>query len=1198
MQSFTRRFLSFSHCFHAVVLSVALLSPALVYGQAQNTGTVAGSVFDSLHSIVPGAAVTLTSEDRGNVYKIVSNAQGEFTFNDVPVGSYTLEVGAPGFSTFVSRHVVLDSDTRLRIDSTLKTGSVDSQVEVTANQVAVDTEGATVGQVIDNELVENLPIDGNNVVALAALLPGVTDVNAPTTFTDENGGATFSANGGRGNSNLFLFDGLLWNNLYLNTGINYPNHAALNQVSVQLSNYSAQYGRSAGSIFNVVSKSGGNKTHGELFFHFHDAQATDASNYFTRKVVPQRTSQFGGAINGAIFRDKLFYAAEFQGLNGYSGVSANAETLSPQEEGYNADGTPFMCTSTKLIGKQCASFAADAQPGVSSSALIINPVGASPIPTSFGVNINVAKSQLQSTWTALGNTGTSPCITTLTTLGAGFLDKAEIPAECFDPTVQAIIHKGYIPTPDTFLGTSQLPYSSPAASRPQREYGGFLRLDYNLSPRQTMAARFYKTENSDSTANGGGDANVGVPTYEIDFNHAFITAGSISHTFILTPSMVNVATLGYKRYDYGVLPSDSTTLSTLGSQFSYPGYQSLPTINVSTRFTLGNSSDAFTRSISQNEELLDNLSLVKGRHNFQFGVDLLHEQYLNVRTNVGNFSFLGNPGFTDAQASDFILGLVYQEQFGNTQRISAIQNAAYGYVQDTWRAARKLTLNIGIRYELPQPWYQPDGQAATFVRGYQSTKIPSAPAGLAFVGDPGIPKSLIKPDYTNVSPRIGIAYDVFGNGKTAIRAGFGTFYDAAPATIVGLTQPYTYRANYTLPAGSLTNPLLGVPSIPQNFSGKGTPQFTQPYSVIAPDSNFRNSYTMATNLGIQQQLTKGTIVEINYIGRFSRHQLVAVDQNPAIVDCTGAYFVANPALYCTNMNAEYSVPPFVASPTPGTIPTPNPTYNYAGRVLYPGYNYGGGGIVDLQSAATANYNALQFTFRQRAYKNLTFLGNYTYSRAIDEQSTLSTASSVSTPKDIAVNYGVSDQNSTHNFNLGWRLGFPKLRNVSTPVKYAFNDWAFNGIYNARSGHPVNITFGGDELGTDEPGQRAYLIPGMNPFLPSNRHRKAKITSWFNPAAFQKPAGFTSTNIGRNFIIGPAYINTQFSLTKNVSFNRLREGTHAQFRAEAFNVFNTVNLGQPRANYSASLAQSLTFGSINSVGTNGNRRIQFGLIIYF
>jgi hypothetical protein len=1151
-------------------------------GQAQNTGTVAGTVSDSTHGVIPAAAVTLTSDDRGNVYNVKSSGQGDYTFNDVPVGSYTLQVTAPGFATFVSRHLILDSDTRLRVDATLQPGSLSAEVEVTADNAAVDTQSATVGLVIDNDLVENLPIEGNNVVALAALLPGVTDVSAPTTFTNENGGSTFAANGSRSNSNLFLFDGLLWNNLYLNTGINYPNHAVLNQVSVQLNNFSAQYGRSAGSIFNVVSKSGQNSTHGEIFFHYHNS-VTDAANYFTHVVAPQRTYQFGGAVGGPIIHDKLFYEAEFQSLVGYTAIAANSETLSAAEEGLNADGTPYMCTNPALAGQQCANFAGDVKAGGSTSQLIVNPVYASPASLSpiFGANPTTAKSQLQSTWNALGHTGTGPCITELSSLPAGYLAYPEIPSICFDPTVQNIIKAGYIPPPTTKLGTSQYLYNTAYTNEPQHEYGGFFRVDYNLSPRQTMAFRFYRTENSDLTSNGGSNSSTGVPSYEIDENAAFITAGSVSHTFILTSNLVNVATVGYKRYAYGVVPTDTTTLNTLGSQFVYPGFQSLPTINVSTRFTLGNSQDAYTRAVNENEELVDNLSWAKGRHNFQFGGNYLHLQYLNVRTNVGSFSFLGNPGFTNSQASDFILGLVYLESAGNTQRISAIQNAVYGYAQDTWRIMPRLTLNLGVRYELPMPWYQPNGQAATFVRGYESQRFPNAPANLAFVGDQGVPRSLINADYTNVSPRVGLAYDVFGNGRTAIRAGFGTFYDAIPATIVGLTQPYTYRASYTLSSGSLTNPLLYEPAIPQNYSGQGTPAFTMPYSVVFPDKNYRNSYTLAVNLGFQQQVSKSGTFEMNYLGRFSRHLMMPVDQNPAIIDCSGAYYAANPALYCT---------------TP--IGTNNPTYNYSGRAAYPGYNVGGGGVVDLLSEATANYNALQVTYRQRTYRNLTLLANYSYSRTMDLQSNLSTSNATPQPQNIATQYGPSDQNSTQVFNMGWRVGLPKPTAGPRSLRYALNNWAFNGIYNVRTGHPVNLIFGGDEIGSDESNQRVQLIPGMSPTLPSNRHRIAKINEWFNATAFEKPAPFTVGNTSRNSIIGPAYVNTQFSLTKDLSFSHFREGMRGQFRAEAFNVFNTVNLGQPQATFTTSTAQASTFGSINSSGANPNRVLQFGFIFYF
>jgi hypothetical protein len=226
------------------------------------------------------------------------------------------------------------------------------------------------------------------------------------------------------------------------------------------------------------------------------------------------------------------------------------------------------------------------------------------------------------------------------------------------------------------------------------------------------------------------------------------------------------------------------------------------------------------------------------------------------------------------------------------------------------------------------------------------------------------------------------------------------------------------------------------------------------------------------------------------------------------------------------------------------------------------------------------------------------LANYTYGRTIDEQSTLSTTSSTPLPEHIGTQYAPSDQNTTQIFNMGWHLNLPMWSTSSAALKAVFGDWGFNGIYNARTGHPFNITIGGDEIGTDEPQQRAYLIPGMSPTLPSSRHRIDKIAAWFNSTAFKKPDLKTVGNIGRNSMVGPAYINTQFSLTKNIVLNRFRQGMHAQLRAEAFNVFNTVNLGQPQASYTTSTTNATTFGSINSPGQNPNRRMQFGLLIYF
>ncbi|MDR3736631.1 MAG: hypothetical protein P4L10_14000, partial [Acidobacteriaceae bacterium] len=356
--------------------------------------------------------------------------------------------------------------------------------------------------------------------------------------------------------------------------------------------------------------------------------------------------------------------------------------------------------------------------------------------------------------------------------------------------------------------------------------------------------------------------------------------------------------------------------------------------------------------------------------------------------------------------------------------------------------------------------------------------------------------------------------------------------------------------------------------------------FTLPYSIIYPDKNYKNAYVIGFNFGIQQQVSKGGIFEANYLGRFGRHLMMPTDQNETIRDCTGSYYQANP-IYCAS----------------------SPTSNYDKRVRYPGFNYGGQGVVDLLPEATANYNALQIVYRQRATHNLTLLANYTYSRTLDEQSTLSVSNNNPTPSNLAGQYGPSNQNTTHIFNAGWRLKLPNLhydfaRFAAAPARAIFNDWAFNGTYNARSGHPVNVTFGGDMFGNDETPQRAWLIAGMNPNLPGNRHRIDKVSAWFNPSAYTKPANFVQSNTGRNSLVGPAYICTTFSLTKSIKLSKVRKGMHAQFRAEAFNIFNTVNLGQPRANYNSSAGQASTFGSINSSGANPNRRIQFGAIFYF
>lgn len=1203
-----------------ILLSLVLLCMGTrAFGQAQNSGQVAGSVADTNKLMIPDAVITLKSEERGNELTAKSDQEGQYVFNDVPQGNYILTVVAPTFETYVVNHVMVDADAHVRLDAVLQIGSVTDKVEVTAGTKSIDTQSATIAAVIDNNLVENLPIDGNNVVALAALLPGVSDVSAPTTFTNDNGGPSFAVNGARSSSNLFLFDGLNWNNLFQNSGLNYPNHAALQSVSVQLNNFTAQYGRNAGSILNVLSKSGTNQIHGELFLSYQNGHV-DATDYFTHVRPEISQYQFGMAVGGPIKRDKLFFEAEFQTLISSGSATAQAPVLTEAEMGLMPDGvTPRPCDTgpgAAFAGQtQCASFAADTSISPTLYKIIENPVYGGPGGTG---NSDLAITQLNATWMAQGHSGTSPCVTALqsaftpttssSTSKPGFFQDPEIPAVCFDPTFQNILHHANLPA----IAGSQYSNVVSTVPQPKHEYGGNLRIDWNASQRHIVDFHYYQTYNNDETTNGVG-ATTGVESYEPDFNTANIHYGSVGDTWVVRPNLLNVLRVGYKRYVYVVTPQDTTTIQQLGANFSPPTYSQLPIIDVSSRFQLGSTAGIYTNNVNENIEGVDTVSYTHKEHNIEAGVDYVRSQYQGLTSNPGFFDF--NNQFANDASAEAMMGLMYEVQAGNNKKIAAVQHALYSFAQDTWRAAARLTIIAGVRYELPWNWYQPKGYAETFIRDYQSTRFPNAPANLAFVGDPGVPRSLYATSYNNVSPRIGISYDVFGNGKTAIRAGFGSFYDATPALVVGIGPPFFFSETNILGTGSLTNPLYGETPIPANYVPGQPGQFPNPQTIVFPDPKFRNSYTWGFNLGIQHQLNRGTTLEVNYVGRLSRHLTMPYDLNPAVRDCSGAYFQTNPSLYCYGggVPTAYNPPPYTTTTQDTTVlctaravsaaPTATndcPAFNvgYTARVPYAQFNYGGQGVVDYSAEGTANYNAFQLIYVQRAFQNLTMLASYTFAKSLDQQSNISTTNATPTPyTNLKAQYALSDLDSRQIFNMGWRLQLPRTSTAKPWVQSIVNNWSLNGLYNARTGHPLNIIYSGDQTTAAEPQQRAVLAPGQSQSLPGNRHRTDKIAEFFNVPAFSKPHTGSYGNVGRNSVTGPALINTSFSLSKDIELRRLGEGVRAQFRVEVFGPFNTVNLGNPGLSLNTSGTSANNFGTILT-DAGGNRRLQFGFLMYF
>jgi len=1262
-----------------VLTPVLLAMQGRAFAQAQNTGSIFGTVTDPSGAVVPNATVTAAEPSKGVNRAVQSSKTGEFLLSDLPVGTYILTVAATGFETTVTNDITIDADKSVKITPKLTIGSAKDTVTVDGEGTALDTRSSTIGTLIDTKLVENLPIDGNNVVALAGLLPGVTDLNAPATNTSDRGGPTFSVSGSRNTQNLMLFDGLMWNNLFYNTGINYPPPNSLQEISVLLNNFKAQYGRNAGSVFNVVTKSGSNQIHGTVWDYV-QSRIFNASDYITKENPTDNSNQLGFNVGGPIIKDKAFFFVSYQDLIQHLQVIGTTEVQAPAERGllavcadgsidtYGCTGgaapasvTPRPCTAGPYpAGTTCASFVTEVITNTATNATtkaipgysrLLNPEtitggsGYNPQPSNANANF-------QSAWYQAGNTGTNPCIDLLN--GAAsyaashpYLDGttqpldlpyAEIPSACLNPVVSKILAT-YVPFPNlgpnTGIASSTnprgiIPGNISKGPQPRNDKNLLARIDYHFA-RHTIDARYNLIKANDGTASGVSSTTAnGIATFAISSNGATSNFGNIGDTWIITPNILNVLRIGYKRYEDIEPPEDSNTLNTFGGNFTEPGPPTMPVLNASGFYQLGSTSQAFDSTVNENIEVLDQISWTRGNHSFQFGANFLRLQYLNNMDYPGDLSFSTN--YTALSLADEAIGGLNSVQANSPLVQGGISHSIFSYAQDDWRATPKLTFNLGVRYELPFQWFQPNGYASTFIPGHQSTVFPGAIGGLAYPGDKGVLRSLVPTDFNGLVPRIGFAYDALGNGRLVLRGGFGMFFDAINANVIGVGEPFYYQAFHALPPGGLsaplatfgnnpadTNPNGNVAVIPAGYN-KANPQFAPPYTLFYPDRNFRTPYYEAMNLGFQVRITRGGVLDTNYVGKLGRKLTIPFDQNPAIMDCTGGYYQANPSLYAAP-DCKYLYP----GSTNGTASSA--AASTQARLRYTPFNYGGGGLVDFASIGTSNYNGLQVQFTQRGGNFLTILASYTYSKSIDLQTQSQTVSnSIPNVFNVSSERGLSDFDARQIFNMGWVVNFPKVHTDSSVVNKIVNDWVYGGTFYAHTGRPYNVTINGDVALDGEPDQRAALMPGMSPNLPKNRHRQDKVREWFNVNAFTYPTLGTLSNVPRNAFEGPGYLVTNMNLARYFPLGFIREGMRLQFRADAFNVWNTPNLGQPKASYSCSTTSidtpssgnfglactnptvagtlNSTFGTIpNTYGNNGNvstngRKMQFAAIIYF
>jgi hypothetical protein len=690
-----------------------------------------------------------------------------------------------------------------------------------------------------------------------------------------------------------------------------------------------------------------------------------------------------------------------------------------------------------------------------------------------------------------------------------------------------------------------------------------VRADWNQSSRHRIYGSYFSDRNERGSPFAAGGNIPGYIGESFEQNSRQIV---LNDTFTFTPSVINQATFSYLD-----TPSDQLQTTTIApSELGINMPQYVPTgavsVDVGGNFNLG--SGFTTRFYSKNYQFRDTVSIIRGKHNFKFGYEMLRLQFRQV--------FIGSPGFTFSGArtgnptADFMLGAFDNLNLNFGVRDTDSSTYAHSaFFQDEWRVHPRVTLTLGIRYEPFLPWVEKNDRINTVVPGRQSTAVPDAPPGILFPGD--LPRGLADNDLNNFAPRIGIAWDITGDGKTSMRAGYGVFYESINADSLAQENPpfagfaSAFSGRIEDPFGSVgrtpppaeTSGEFGCVSIP-TYPGVDCPLFPLPVGGVFTDLSLRTPYIQSFNLSLQRQLTPSLMVEAAYAGKIG---------------------IKLPAL------RTYNPARFINSPLDGSPPSDQ---NYNDRVIFePGILSPVGFM--LGNDFRSWYHSFQTQVNKRFSNGLTVLAAYTLSKSIDSSSTDNLGGSVANPFNLRDERGRSDWDRRHAFVASW-LYSPPFRLSNGFANALFAGWTFTGIHTIQSGAPLTFTMG-DDVALDGTfgDQHAQLQPGItrDDITIDHSSRGAMVDRFFNTDAFvptnEVPRG-TYGNAGRGLISGPAFNSSDFSLLKDFM---IYEPLRLQFRTEFFNAFNQVNF----TSVTTSVASD-AFGRIRSAAEG--RVIQFGL----
>jgi outer membrane receptor protein involved in Fe transport len=1098
-----------------IFATVVLYSFAVAAVHAQGLGVIGGTVVDPSGGVVPSAKVRIVNQGTSSSREVITDARGYYTFPSLQPSTYLLNVEASGFAVYSRKGITLQADESATVNVTLGLAQTGQAVNVEASQLLVNTTTSTLSEVVDTQRIVDLPLDGRNAASLALVTAGT--LLAPNADgADQGNTKTFPAavlvnsNGARQNQTSYRLDGANNTDIYTNVNQPFPNPDALQEFSVQTSNYSAKYGGNAGGVVNIVTKGGTNDPHGSAYEFIRNA-AFNARNFFAAKRDPLKRNQFGGALGGPVDiprlyngKNKTFFFLSYEGTR-IRTIGSTASEYVPTSANLNGDFSAYLTASNPAnpLGK---------------ATQILDPLTGNPFP---------------------GNL---------------------IPVSRYDAA--AVAFTRYLPIAPTGSGLTY--YTLPTV---QNFDEATVRVDHAFGQKDHLTGRYFFDRFN----------NQGVLTlsnYPAQSSNATIDANNfmLNETHVFTPSFLS-------DFHLSVIREVSTRGPTTGSidatqlgvkMYEPPGDHILESLSVSSFFSVGQSDPA--SFIRDQYALNEDLSLVRGNHSMSFGVNALRAWVMirNQFHQPGAFTFTAD--VTNLSLASYFLGYLRTFLQGNGEFKDNRVNNFGLYFQDDWRVTRKLTLNLGLRYDPFYPWKETKGRIEIFspsayAAHTTSSMFTNAPPGLLFPGDPGVPAYGNYPNYRNFQPRFGFAYDVQGDGKTSVRGGFGMFYDSLQNGIYNNrfvdTSPFSVQVNLNPvnPNPPITsfipfsNPYLGstnpfpAPYPPPKNIGFPLPDLAASYD-IGHGGTYQTPVTYEWNLSVERQLPGDWMVRAAYVGSHSSHGMENVELSPNV------------------------------------YPT--------GKHLYPEYS----DIAMVMNDINANYHSMQLTAQKRFSKGFTILANYTWAKVIDDwpygQDITTVVAGGNSPIPWYMpgrhqfDRGPADFDRTQRLVASFVYNTPAFKGSPAAVRYAAGGWGLTGIFTFQTGFPFTATYGKDASGTALSSDRPVLLNNAV-YGTGACGSAAPCVDWLVPTAFGAPAAGTFGNMGKGSLRGPNSMTYNGGLSKE--FPLPKERLKFQFRAEFFNLFNRVNFNNP--------ATSLTGAGFGRITGSADPRIgQLALKLLF